>query len=465
LDQAIDTMIFSPREAGEAAAVAAVLEFALHILPLGAAADNFSQGNYGEAAISLAGDAAMLMTGGMSKVLVGARHANKLRAIGIVTEASIAGIRGVQGALKLYNGEGGWGEIAEAILRVFGVKMSIANKADEAARVAKNLASAASGVSDNVGNRIAQLSENVMCFARDTLVSTKDGLRPIGEIEPGDRVHAFDFASGVWTLAEIIQRHDNVYHGKVFTIWAGSSRIETTINHPFWVVQGNNLVDRPVPPSLSEGQDEEQALPGRWVNSQDLRPGDVLLSQDRRCLLIEAVDERWEESLPVSNLAVRDHHTFAVGSNCLLVHNDSWCDVLRKKIGDGKLNALKATLQSLKEAGKVTADLVVHAHHIVMKMVPKHWSDEAKGWVQGAQEILERNGVDLLATRRKLRNANSSEIHNLSWAINGYQGIHSYAYAKAVFDKLKAADLLGPEHVKNALKQMADILEKGEKFW
>ncbi|TVS18762.1 MAG: hypothetical protein EA424_10260 [Planctomycetaceae bacterium] len=67
LERAMDTYVFSPKEANAAQQAANIAELALHVIPLGAAADNFAQGNYGEAAISLAGDAAFLLTGGSGK--------------------------------------------------------------------------------------------------------------------------------------------------------------------------------------------------------------------------------------------------------------------------------------------------------------------------------------------------------------------------------------------------------------
>ena len=72
------------------------------------------------------------------------------------------------------------------------------------------------------------------------MVSTETGLRPIGEIRPGERVRSFDFGSGEWMLREVTDRIDSLYTGAVLTITAGRSVIEATIHHPFWVVAGHS---------------------------------------------------------------------------------------------------------------------------------------------------------------------------------------------------------------------------------
>ena len=70
LEQAMDTYVFSPRRANAAQQAANIAELALHIIPLGAAADNFSQGKYVEGTISLAGDG----FGGCTVSLVSSEH-------------------------------------------------------------------------------------------------------------------------------------------------------------------------------------------------------------------------------------------------------------------------------------------------------------------------------------------------------------------------------------------------------
>ena len=62
-------------------------------------------------------------------------------------------------------------------------------------------------------------------------------------------------------------------------------------------------------------------------------------------------------------------------------------------------------------------------------------------------------------------------LHNLAYALNGYKGIHSAEYNRAVYEILKraretarnAADL--KEKVEDALIFMRESLESGGIFW
>jgi hypothetical protein len=119
----------------------------------------------------------------------------------------------------------------------------------------------------------------------------------------------------------------------------------------------------------------------------------------------------------------------------------------------------------------------IHAHHIVMKKIPKKWILTPKGRaardaLKESHAILERNGVSVLKTIEDAEKAGEKGLHNMSWAVNGYQGIHSYEYAHAVrkelVDAVKAAKLAGrseKDAVIAALKRMGDTLEEGKKFW
>ena len=59
--------------------------------------------------------------------------------------------------------------------------------------------------------------------------------------------------------------------------------------------------------------------------------------------------------------------------------------------------------------------------------------------------------------------AKPTELQNLAYAINGYKGIHSQAYAKKVWEILVKAEKTGK--VKEALAFMKTELEAGRTFW
>ncbi len=105
----------------------AVLTFALHVVPLGAGIDNAMQGNGWEATISFAGDAAMFLSLGGTKLLgVGEAAVTAGRVAGMTIDLGIAGTRGIQGILAIKNGENGKaaGYLGEAFLRLLGVSVA-----------------------------------------------------------------------------------------------------------------------------------------------------------------------------------------------------------------------------------------------------------------------------------------------------------------------------------------------------
>ena len=77
---------------------------------------------------------------------------------------------------------------------------------------------------------------------------------------------------------------------------------------------------------------------------------------------------------------------------------------------------------------------------------------------------MEKYKIPLLDSKEALKNAD--EIYNVSLALNGVDGIHSYKYAQAVYNWLKkAANKGGKDAMIQALKDMKEILEKGGTFW
>jgi len=113
--------------------------------------------------------------------------------------------------------------------------------------------------------------------------------------------------------------------GAVVGIATEQGEVETTAYHPFWVLEGHALGDRPRPKELAEDEDEGLAIRGRWVNSHDLLPGDLLLTRDGRQLRVLRITQRYEESFDVCNLTIDANHSFAVGNDGLLVHNTGGC--------------------------------------------------------------------------------------------------------------------------------------------
>ena len=326
---------------------------------------------------------------------------------------------------------------------------------------------------------------NFFCFTRDTLIATDLGLKVIGEIQPGDRVQSFDFARGEWTLGEVTKRHDNSYTGRMITVHVGRTKIEATAGHPFWVLAGEDLEARALPRELDEFEDEGKSLPGRWVNSHELRAGDLVIGVDGDHRRIDEVTIRDEAEVAVSNLTVRGCHSYAVGPLAILVHNGpAFCDVYKKALSrlaeqtvdaatKAALNARMAASPLLLQASKAAGDVAIHAHHIVLKTVS--WTDrwfKRSPFIEQAQKILKDVDIPLLGKTddfgTKVKEVD--DLANMTLALNG-GGVHSYDYCKKVAELLQLAyDSASSKAGKRAavlgeLQRMADILSQGNKFW
>lgn len=321
-----------------------------------------------------------------------------------------------------------------------------------------------------IGTRLKELQE-AYCFARSTLVSTRDGLRPIGSIEPGELVYAFNFELGEWTLAEVVHRHDNLYIGEVVTIRIGDSTVEVTAHHPFWVLEGNQLSSRPQPDHLSVHEDERLSLPGRWVNSHDLAVGDRVVGRDGKVNTILEVTKRICDGFKVSNLTIAEHHSFAITDLEILVHNAGFCDVL---IEAGRRKP--ASLEAFAKAN----NFVLHGHHIVQKTVPsqyarlKHFtkvdpswkrSEQAAWYIGKSQEILESHNIPLLRDKADAmaRARNNETLHNLTWAVNGNR-THSLETIRAVYETLEGVKK-SKQLVEGALLDMGRTLSTGQRLF
>jgi hypothetical protein len=163
------------------------------------------------------------------------------------------------------------------------------------------------------------------CFAPDTLVDTPQGKRRIDEIRENDLVFAFDFTSGQWVERPVEVCHRNLYQGSLIEISTKYGTVVATAYHPFWVLEGHDLANRPRPRKLTDTEDEGLALRGRWVNSHDLMAGDLIYSTEGRELRVLKIIQRYAEQFEVCNLTIAQNHSFAVGNDGVLVHNTGDC--------------------------------------------------------------------------------------------------------------------------------------------
>lgn len=157
------------------------------------------------------------------------------------------------------------------------------------------------------------------CFPAGTVVLTAGGPRPIEEISAGTMVSSFDWSHREWVFARVQGRTTTAYEGDMVTIQASGEQIETTGNHPFYVLRGAALNSRPEPLDVPLAE-RQTGSDGRWVAARDLRTGDLLMARDGSGAIVTGVSSQ-RRTLEVYNLTVENLHSYAVGESGLLVHN------------------------------------------------------------------------------------------------------------------------------------------------
>ena len=146
-----------------------------------------------------------------------------------------------------------------------------------------------------------------LCFVEGTPVHTKDGVKPIEEIEIGDLVASKNDKTGKveWKpVVELFRNNDK----EVLNIgFAGSfGKLETlgvTAEHPFWV----------------EGKG--------WTNAGDLAIDDEITTLDNGVVKVASIASDAKKHTTY-NFEVEDFHTYFVGESALWVHNMCADDVI-----------------------------------------------------------------------------------------------------------------------------------------
>jgi hypothetical protein len=144
-------------------------------------------------------------------------------------------------------------------------------------------------------------------------------VKAIEQVGVGDRVWAYDHKQLRWEERVVVEVYDLLHHGTMATIQVKGETIRATGGHPFWVVRGEGLAQRPLPvriPAYVPGSRQE----GRWVLACNLHAGDDVLLRHGEIVGLESVrlDEVEER---VYNFHVAELQNYAVGECGGLVHN------------------------------------------------------------------------------------------------------------------------------------------------
>lgn len=143
------------------------------------------------------------------------------------------------------------------------------------------------------------------CFVAGTLVTTEDGQKPIEEIQVGDKVLSEDETTGEVAVKTVTETYVNETD-ELIHIGVNGETISATPSHPFYVNKFG------------------------WTLAGSLKAGDVLVLSNGELVTVEWVQhEILESPIKVYNFEVEDFHTYFVGENSVLVHND--CPELTRK--------------------------------------------------------------------------------------------------------------------------------------
>ena len=173
------------------------------------------------------------------------------------------------------------------------------------------------GKGDDLIRWVDDAAEAACSFPADTAVATPDGSEPIGEVDVGDTVLAYDPATG-----ETEER----------AVTATSVHRDSEITRV--LVDGETVVTTPDHPFLTAGRG--------WVAAGDLRPGDELVSATGPSGAVFAVTTR-HGSADMWDLTVAPTHTFSVGAGGWVVHN---CAAPRGFPGDTLVSDILKTKQA-----------------------------------------------------------------------------------------------------------------------
>lgn len=190
-----------------------------------------------------------------------------------------------------------------------------------------------------ITGQIAIGLKGVQCFIGGTLVVTEDGLKPIEEIEVGDKVLAYDEETGEQAYKKVVRLFRNETY-EWYHIFVNDEEIVCTGGHPFYSTKYD-----------------------KFVAAKDLETDGII-----NRIKVEVL----AEPQTTYNFEVEDFHTYYVGENEVLVHNK--CD---KKINDAKKKVLS------------NEDVTLDTKDQALKLVNEKFADypqemaqarSAKGW-------------------------------------------------------------------------------------
>ena len=170
-----------------------------------------------------------------------------------------------------------------------------------------------------VAERVADATKS-LCFAAGTPVHAEQGLKAIEEVAHGDLVWAQDEATGEVALRSVVRTFvtpEQPVVEVVFTDEQGRGEaVRATPEHPFWTQRG-------------------------WIGAHRLSASDRVLRRSGAWSRVTSVYETGER-VTVYNFEVESFHTYFVGEQGVLVHNNSWASVFQNQLSGRLASELAA---------------------------------------------------------------------------------------------------------------------------
>jgi len=155
----------------------------------------------------------------------------------------------------------------------------------------------------------------------------------------GDLVYSYDTITGEVSQQEVtavfVLESDHINYLTILDEQGREQVIETTDSHPFWVVTDKPDLSRAAREFVLENgtiiyhENIGSGLNGFWVESKDLREGDVFIGASGELSTLIAVERVvFPDGIKVYNFTVDGNHNYFViakcdefGQTCILVHN------------------------------------------------------------------------------------------------------------------------------------------------
>ncbi|QDH21604.1 polymorphic toxin-type HINT domain-containing protein [Saccharibacillus brassicae] len=188
-----------------------------------------------------------------------------------------------------------WENAAYVAADVLAIAIPVAPSPSATIRATKAAATKAIDEGTVASKTTKAVNKACNCFTAETKVKTDQGEKNIEDVKIGDNVLSKDENTDEVTYKQVTATF-NHKTDEIYSIHVGDQVIESTYNHPFWVV--------------GKG----------WVFVKDLKSGDLLEQSDGKTLEVGTIEVQQRQTT-VYNMTVEGFHTYFVSGLGIWVHN------------------------------------------------------------------------------------------------------------------------------------------------